>query len=373
MINTIPKDYLHFMAPYIKTLQSQGNRVVLISSGSPKPIEQLINIDCDYYDSFMTRKPSFFSDVRALIRILGIIRVIQPDVVHTISPKAGLLGAIAGAMARVPIRIHTFTGQVWANKKGVYRALLIFFDRIIGCLCSHALTDSHSQRDYLIKLRVVTEAKLDVLGNGSVCGVDPGRFLRNEAVRNSLREELGIGQSDLVFLYMGRLNKDKGIHDLIDAFTMLDGYQFQKCWLLMVGHCEDEMIKARLKESEGGIIYRKYSFNPEIYYWSSDVLCLPSYREGFGNVIIEAASASVPSMASDIYGINDAVEQNKTGLLHQAGNIAAIKECFIYWIKNPKDIVRMGLLARERATEKFNTNYLIEEFIKFYKKVGASI
>jgi len=360
------------MAPYVKSLQSLGNRVVLVSSGSPKPLELLIDVDKDYFDSSMARKPSLFSDFWVLIRIFYLIRRIRPDVVHTISPKAGFIGAIAGSMASIPIRIHTFTGQVWVNKKGVLRAMLMLLDKVIGKFCTHALTDSKSQRNFLINCKVIPKTKLNVLGNGSVCGVNPDRFLRDEGVRKATREELGIGKSDIVFLYIGRLNKDKGIHDLMDAFSSLE-QSFHKCWLLIVGNCEDDAISARLDSYQGNLIYCDYSPNPEKYYWVADVLCLPSYREGFGNVIIEGASACLPSMASDIYGITDAIERNKSGLLHEPGNIQEIRSCFLYWIENPNNIVTMGLYARSRAIEKFNMSYLVKEFIVFYKEIGIKI
>lgn len=372
MINTVPRDFLHHMEPYIKSLQLLGIRVVLVSSGSPKPLELLIDINNDYFDSSMARRPNLFSDISSLIKIFFLIRHINPDAVHTISPKAGFLGAIAGGIAGIPIRIHTFTGQVWANKKGVSRSMLMMLDKVIGRLCTDSLTDSESQRNFLINSRVIPKAKLGVLGNGSVCGVNPERFARNEDVRKAFREELGISKSDIVFLYIGRLNKDKGIYDLLDAFGSLD-QNLQKCWLLIVGHCEDDEIGARLNGYKGNLIYRDYSPNPENYYWVADVLCLPSYREGFGNVIIEGASACLPSMASDIYGITDAVERNKSGLLHQPGNIREIRSCLMYWIENPNNIVTMGLYARSRAIEKFNTSYLIKEFIGFYKKIGIKI
>lgn len=372
MINTVPRDFLHHMEPYIQSLQSLGNRVILVSSGSPKPLEWLIDVHNDYFDSYIVRKPNLFSDLRALIRIYYLIRRVQPDVVHTISPKAGLIGAIAGSMAGVPIRVHTFTGQVWANKKGASRTMLMMLDKVIGRFCTHTLTDSESQKNFLIDCRVIPKEKINVLGNGSVCGVNTDRFLRDEGIRMSMREELQIGESDTVFLYIGRLNKDKGIHDLLDAFGDLD-QKLQKCWLLMVGHCEDDVIRARLDGYKGNLIYREYSPKPEKYYWVADVLCLPSYREGFGNVIIEGASACLPSMASDIYGITDAIENNKSGLLHEPGNIQEIRNCLMYWIDNPDRIKTMGTYARSMAIKKFSMSYLIKEFTEFYKKIGIKI
>lgn len=371
MINTVPNDFLHHMAPYIQALKSTGNRVVLISAGSADCLIDLVDINRDYFDCGISRRPSVISDLKALINIIKVIFSIKPNVVHTISPKAGLLGALAGFLVFVPIRIHTFTGQVWANKKGFVRVALKSFDQIIALLCTHLLADSASQKKFLIENGVVKGGKIDVLGHGSVCGVDHVRFTRNYTVRKRLREEYSIGESDLVFLFMGRLNKDKGVYDLLQAFQKLNSSV--KVWLMLVGVSEDEELLKTLLRIDKNIIYQKYSSTPEHYYWMSDVLCLPSYREGFGNVIIEGAAASLPCMASRIYGITDAVEDGHSGLLHKVGEVDEIKGCFEFWIEHNKNIVDMGKYARQRAIEKFSTKNLVREFLQMYRKIGANI
>jgi glycosyltransferase involved in cell wall biosynthesis len=371
MINTVPKDFLHHMAPYIQELKSAGNRVVLISSGSSVCLIDVIDIKRDYFDCGITRKPSLISDLNALINIYKLIISIKPNVVHTISPKAGFLGALASFFAFTPIRIHTFTGQVWVNKKGLIRLILKSFDQIISLLCSHVLADSASQKEFLIQHGVVKVGKISVLGNGSICGVDQGRFSRNYEVRKKLREEYFIGESDLVFLFMGRLNRDKGVYDLLQAFQKLNSSV--KVWLLLVGVCEDEQLLKTLQGADKRIIYQRYSSTPENYYWMADVLCLPSYREGFGNVIIEGAAASLPCMASRIYGITDAVEEGYSGLLHEVGKVEEIRRCLEFWMEDAKNIADMGNYARQRAFEKFSTRYLIQEFLQMYRKLGANI
>uniref|UniRef100_UPI0040474468 glycosyltransferase n=1 Tax=Polynucleobacter sp. TaxID=2029855 RepID=UPI0040474468 len=372
MINTVPKDFLHHMAPHIKALKLAGNRVVLASAGSPDCLINLVDIKRDYFDCGIVRGPRLISDVIALLNIYKVIFSIKPNVVHTISPKAGLLGVIAGFCCLVPIRTHTFTGQVWANKRGVVRFLLKSFDVVISLLCTHLLTDSASQKKFLIDNGVAKTNKISVLGNGSICGIDPERFKRKNEVRKNLREKFTIGESDVVFLFMGRLNRDKGVYDLIEAFQRLNSHS-SKVWLLLVGVCEDEQLTEILLNGSNRIFYHKYSSTPENFYWMSDVLCLPSYREGFGNVIIEAAAASLPCMASRIYGITDAVEDGYSGMLHEVGNVKEIKACFEYWIENSQSVTDMGNYARQRAVEKFSTKNLVKEFLEMYRKLGVNI
>lgn len=371
-INTVPRDYRHHMGPYINALKDAGIRVVLISTGSPECLTNLIDIDVDYYDCGITRKPNLISDFIALIKIFKLIVKIKPDVVHTISPKAGLLGAIAGFFSFTSIRIHTFTGQVWANKRGFARLALKSFDKIICLLCTQLLADSESQKEFLIQNGVVTPRKISVLGHGSICGVDQERFHRNDEVRNYMRAKFCIKKSDVVFLFMGRVNRDKGIYDLIKAFKELKNCG-SKAWLCIVGMCEDENLLNRLLDYDNQIIYQKYTATPESYYWMADVLCLPSYREGFGNVIIEAAAASLPCMASRIYGVVDAVEEGYSGLLHEPGNVKQIKEGFEFWLQNTKNIDDMGNNARQRVIEKFNSKDLVQEFVAMYRKLSVNI
>jgi glycosyltransferase involved in cell wall biosynthesis len=303
-----------------------------------------------------------------LLKLIIFIGRVRPHVIHTIHPKAGFLGSIAGLCCLVPIRIHTFTGQVWANEKGVVRFLLKSFDVVISLLCTHLLADSPSQKKFLIDNAVLKNNKISVLANGSICGIDEERFKRKNEVRKNLREKFSIGESDVVFLFMGRLNRDKGVYDLIEAFRGVNSHG-SKVRLLLVGACEDEQLTEILLNSSDRIIYQKYSPTPEYFYWMSDVLCLPSYREGFGNVIIEAAAASLPCMASRIYGITDAVEDGYSGMLHEVGNLEEIKACFEYWIGNTQSVTDMGNYARQRAVEKFNTKNLVKEFLIMYKKL----
>ncbi len=372
MINTVPKDFLHHMEPHIKALKLAGNRVVLASAGSPDCLINLIDIKTDYFDCGIVREPSLISDVVTLFNIYKVIFSIKPNVIHTISPKAGLLGAIAGFFCLVPIRIHTFTGQVWSNKRGVVRFLLKSFDVAISLLCTHLLADSPSQKNFLVDNGVINTNKISVLGYGSICGIDQERFKRDNEVRKNMREKFTIGESDVVFLFMGRLNRDKGVYDLIEAFQRLNSHS-SKVWLLLVGTCEDEQLTEILLNGSNRIIYQKYSSTPENFYWMSDVLCLPSYREGFGNVIIEAAAASLPCMASRIYGITDAVKNGYSGLLHEVGNLEEIKACFEYWVVNTQSVTDMGNYAQQRAVENFSTKNLVNEFLNMYKKLGANI
>jgi glycosyltransferase involved in cell wall biosynthesis len=194
--------------------------------------------------------------------------------------------------AGIPSRFHTFTGQVWATKSGLARRFLMLMDWLIASLATCVLTDSRSQRDFLIANRIVKPEKIFVLGNGSVVGVDPTRFAPDREAREKGRRELGIGADEFVFLFVGRLNRDKGIADLLLAFAEIQR-SHASMHLLLVGPDEGG-YDAQIGELAGGMLRRNihrigFTDRPESCMAVSDVICLPSFREGFGSVLIEAA------------------------------------------------------------------------------------
>jgi glycosyltransferase involved in cell wall biosynthesis len=312
------------------------------------------------------RKPSPLKDAQALARLYMLFRRDQFDIVHSIMPKTGLLAMLTGLLARVPNRIHTFTGQVWANKKGWKRQVLKLFDKLIVLFATQILVDSPSQLDFLLAEGVLPKGKGMVIRDGSICGFDENQFHPDTQVREAVRVELNIGLEQTVILFIGRLNRDKGVLDLATAFANIASSQ---TYLVMVGEAEDvsfETIKRICGlhcEKLRGI---GFTSDPGRYMAAADILCLPSYREGFGQVIIEAAASGVPTVASRIYGITDAVEDGKTGLLFPAGDIAALTQALLKLIKDRDLAKQLGAAARLRALDLFPSQKISEAMISFY-------
>ena len=297
---------------------------------------------------------------------------------HSSTPKAGLLAALAGVLARVPVRIHTYTGQVWVEMRGVPRNIMRVCDWIIGHLNTQCYADSASQRDFLVNERLVAASKLSVLGAGSVSGVDLERFspkvFRKGRVA-AIRRELGIAQQSFVILFVGRLTKDKGIRELLAAFRMIQKDQ-KDIELLLVGPFDperDPLPRETLDELSHNphIHVVGFSSEPEKYMAAADVFCLPSYREGFGNVIIEAAAMGLPSVASSIVGLVDAVVDSETGLLVPAKDAYALKQALLRMISEPKMRHRMGHAARKRAVRDFDSKIINQLMVEEYKKLVA--
>lgn len=313
------------------------------------------------------RKILPIADLSALIKLIRLFKEQDFKLVHSITPKAGLLAMLASFICRINHRTHTFTGQVWVTKTGVNRFILKQFDALIALLATNILVDSESQQSFLINEGVVSQKKSTVLAQGSISGVDVLRFKPDAFAKQSIRRELGINDDDTVFLFIGRLNRDKGILDLAEAFEALDDTKSQ---LVIVGPDEGDIsleVQHQLIKKKKQVHFVGFSDKPEAYMAAADVLCLPSYREGFGSVIIEAAAVGIPAIGSQIYGVEDAIVDNETGLLFEVGNKPALKCCMKKIASDKRLVARLGRNARTRAVNEFSSDILAEHWLNYYK------
>lgn len=317
------------------------------------------------------RKVSPWRDLLVLTQLVILFRREHFDLVHSIMPKTGLLTMLAAWVAGVPHRIHTFTGQIWATKQGWKRRSLKMFDRLITLFATHILTDSPSQRDFLVSEAVLPQGEGIVIEHGSICGVDTDRFHPDAQVRGHVRLELDISLGQTMILFLGRLNCDKGILDLAAAFVDIASNQTDAV-LVLVG-AEEDITFADVQKICGTYRHRlrrvSFTANPERYMAAADIFCLPSYREGFGMSIIEAAACGVPAVATRIYGIIDAVEDGKTGLLYPAGDRANLTQSLLKLINNRCLRHEMGVAARERVLQLFPSHKISHGMLAFYDEL----
>jgi len=364
-VATIPAVLHSFLRGHIGSCAKKWS-VNIISA--PVDAELLHDIPAPFIPLAVERKISPWRDLLALAQLVRLFRRERFDLVHSIMPKTGLLSMLAAWMAGVPYRIHTFTGQVWANKRGVKRLILKQFDKLIVRFATHILVDSPSQRDFLLSEGVLPQGKGIVIGHGSICGVDAQRFHPDTQLRKVVRAELDIGLEQTVILFLGRLNRDKGMPELAAAFADIAANHFD-VMLVLVG-AEENVPFAQIQEICGkhSTQLRRVGFtpNPERYMAAADIFCLPSHREGFGQVIIEAGASGVPAVASRIYGVTDAIEEGKTGLLFPAGDATALKQALLELIINKDMRQQMGKAARLRALELFPSNRITEGMLAFY-------
>jgi glycosyltransferase involved in cell wall biosynthesis len=277
----------------------------------------------------------------------------------------------AGFLARVPFRWHTFTGQVWVTRQFVSRTFLKFFDKCISYFATQIFTDSESQRQLLVEENIVLIDKISILGNGSIAGVNIERFIKNDEIRFECRENFAVKNDACVFLFVGRLARDKGIFDLIQAFNLVS-QKIDNVELWVVGP-DEEGLQSQLEElahvDNLSIRFVGASTKPENYMMSADVFVLPSYREGFGTVIIEAAACGIPSIAYRIDGVVDAIEDGVSGELIDLHKVEALAQSMISFAERPSKCIEMGKNARERVVKHFRSEEITKAWLDQYESV----
>jgi glycosyltransferase involved in cell wall biosynthesis len=241
-------------------------------------------------------------------------------------------------------------------------------DRVVATNASHLLTDGPAQRLFLVENGIAGPCDIRVLAEGSIAGVDTERFKYCRQARDEIRASLNIREDAVVFLYLGRLTVDKGVQDLSRAFSRAAARN-ELIHLLVVGPDEEdlELEFANPAERLAGRVHRLgFTDQPEAVMSAADCICLPSYREGFNNVVIEAAAVGLPSIASRIYGITDAVEEGVTGILHPPGSECGIMKAMLLLASDQELRRRMGEAARKRVTDKFPQALVTKAFAEFY-------
>ena len=359
-----------FLVAQLVAMQARYDLTVVVNTANPAFLEDL-GVIARLHPLPIERAIAPLCDVRCLAGLIRLMRAERFDLVHSMTPKAGLLAMVAAFVARVPVRIHTFTGQVWATRTGMARAALKWLDKTVASAATFALTDSHSQRSFLASERVVSGSKIAVLANGSVSGVDAARFRPDSMRRRIVRESLGIPITDVVLLFVGRINRDKGVTDLARAFAILADRR-PDVRLLVVGPDEEGLIRAIrdvCSRHVARLHFWAYTNAPEDFMTASDILCLPSYREGFGTVIIEAAAVGLPAVASRIYGVVDAVVDGKTGLLHEPADVDGLAGQLERLISNRELRRSLGVEAQARAVRDFSQSAITSAVLDVYSRL----
>ena len=368
-ITAIPASAEAFLKDHMCVLRREYQVYYVSSEPDPNNID--VSFDGYHYVD-IHRKISIKNDLKALWHLFHYFRLEKFDAVHSVTPKAGLLTAIAGFFARVPVRIHIYTGQVWANKLGVLRFILKFMDRLIALFDNHLLVDGEGQRQFLIKNKVLKEKKSRVLGSGSICGVNLERFNPSDAIRNEKRNELGISDDKTVFTFMGRLNLDKGLRELLTAFNRLASEK-DDVYLLLFGSDEENISNTfqnyyAIKDKVNFQYYGRTS-EPFNILQAGDIFVLPTYREGFGSSVIEASALGLPVICSDAYGVMDAMIDDVTGLRCKVGDVDSLYDS-MFKLATDKDLQKLlGKNGRERVIREFDGNKVTKNWIDFYNEM----
>jgi len=316
------------------------------------------------------RKLSLLSDLKTLKSLLVVFNKEKFVSVHTLTPKAGLLGIFAAYLCVVPNRLHTFSGQVWANEYGFKRWFYKNIDRAIVFFSTQVFCDSASQGKFLQEEGVVKNNVISVIGGASISGVNLARFHPQADQKFDIHFSKLNSQDHFNFLFVGRIARDKGMYDLIEAFIGISQENL-KARLWIVGP-DEEGLRAQIEYKFPrlkGVLWMGPSTTPEVFMAKADVLVLPSYREGFGSVIIEAAACKTPAIAYRINGVIDAIEDGHSGILVNKGDSKALELVMKSVMLNPKSVTQMGEHAYQRAIRAFCAKEITSSWLDLYEAI----
>lgn len=360
-----------FLIGHIKALSTAFD-VHVVWNGSQGPVPILEDVpSVQVHHVAIDRSPHLVRDLVALVRLRSLLSDLKPDVVQSVTPKAGLLGMIAARLARVPIRVHWVTGQVWATRSGYRRHILKFFDKVMLEQTTATLVDGPTQMKFLLKQGMVSESNTRVIGSGSIAGVDTDIFRPDPEARRLTRSALAVGETSLVLCFVGRLKREKGFTDLAEALATLDSRE--DFLLLAVGRDEENLAPSARAALGSRFMHVDHTKEVQKYLQASDLFVLPSHREGFGLSVIEASSCALPVIVSDIYGLEDAIIPEITGLTCPVMDVPALASTIKTLFSEPDTRTRMGSEGRQRALQLFRRDTIVQEYVSFIADLTQSV
>ena len=348
-ITTIPMA-LHVLLPgQMKFMSENGFEVIMISADGENLDKVIKNEKCRHIIVPMTRKITPWCDLKCLFQLIKIFREEKPDIVHSHTPKAGLLGMLAARISGIKIRIHTVAGLPLMEESGVKYALLKQIEKVTYSVANHVWPNSNSLYNFIKETNLVGGSKLKVIGKGSTNGVSSRRFNKDSLDKNFLeiiKEKIDYNPASINLLCIGRLVKHKGIIELVNVFSLLKK-RYPHLKLILVGVFEsslDPLPEKILKQivDDPSIINVGWSDKAEYYMSLADYFVFPSYREGFPNVLLEAGSIRLPIICTNIPGNTDIISHNETGLLFEKKNEKDMYQKLKYALDNPEQMLSMA-------------------------------
>lgn len=357
--------------------------VVLLSSPGPEMEDAKEKFGVRTIEVAMERHISLVKDLVALFKLIRIFKREKPDMVHSMTPKAGLLCMVAAWMTRVPVRIHTFTGLVWPTAKGLQRWILKMTDRITCSCATHIIPEGQGVLNDL-KTGGITSKELKVLGYGNVRGIDMTRFSHRPEIIEKAKQ---IRKNDVfTFLFVGRIVGDKGINELVEAFIRLHS-EYNKVRLLLVGFFEENIdpilpVTKTQIENTPSIIAAGEQLGDDLiaHYAAADCFVFPSYREGFPNTVMEAGAMGLPCIVTDINGSREIITSNidddnstvaikANGIIVPSKNVEILYEAMKFIITNKEKREAMAANARPMIEKRFEQGFVRKCLYDYYEEI----
>lgn len=371
-ITTVPLSLKLLLAGQMKFMREKGMEVLMVSSDGREVAQVLKNEGCRLEVIPFTRKITPIQDMKCLWQLYQLFKREKPDIVHTHTPKAGILGMMAAKLAGVKVRIHTLAGIPYMVAEGGKKGLLEKVEKYTYQYATEIWPNSLGLKKFVLKENLCSEEKLHIIGKGSSNGVDLEKYNRNALKENHLvaaTMRILPGENDFVILCVGRLVKDKGIEELVSAFTnsKIEG----KSKLVLLGSFEQDLNPLSPETIQTitdhpRIVQIDWSDHVAHYMALADVLVHPSHREGFPNVLLEAGAMQLPIICSGIIGNTDIITQQKTGLIFPVKEAAVLKEALEFAFVKRDKMVQMAMSLYEEVILNYNRPKVHQEIYDRY-------
>src|SRR5690606_38915097 len=373
-ITTVPQSLKGLLKGQLRFMSEHGFEVIGVSS-SGKALEEVNKQEGIRTISIeMSRKITPIKDLRALWRFYKLCKKEKPTIVHSHTPKAGIIGMLGAKLAGVPHRLHTVAGMPLLVAKGKKRKLLDFVEKKTYYWATMVYPNSFGLYDIILENKYTSKDKLKVIGKGSSTGIDTSHFdptLISEQQKQDLKVRLGIQPEDFVFIFVGRIVADKGINELVHSFDKIH-QKNKNVKLILVGDYERTLDPLqpeteRIIDTNPNIITVGYQSDVRPYFAIADVFTFPSYREGFPNVLMQSCAMGVASIATDINGCNEIITNGFNGLIIPAQNQEKLYEKMLFLLENPDKRKEIANNSRPLILENYERQFVWNELLKEYK------
>lgn len=360
---------MHFMS-------NNGFDVLMISADGNGLAEVIEKEQCRHIIVPMTRQITPLQDLKCLFQLIKIFKKERPDIVHSHTPKAGLLGMLAAKLCGIKVRIHTVAGLPLMIEKGFKYQLLKFIEKLTYACAVQVWPNSNSLMQFIIKNKFCKTTKLKIIAKGSTNGIQLKRFNKenlDEKIINEIKIQLNYSKENKYLLCIGRLVKDKGLIELVHVFTQLQ-QDNTILKLILVGEYEsalDPLPESTLLEIENNpsIIHIDWSNRVEYFMHLAGFFVFPSHREGFPNVLLQAGSMGLPVICSHITGNIDIVTKNETGLIFESGNQQEMLSLLQYALLHSQHMQTMAQKLQQHVRENYRQENIWQNMLQAYKSL----
>jgi len=333
-----------------------------------------IKLGVKYFSIPMYRKINLFSDIKSIYYLSLVLLKYRPDIIHSYTPKAGLVCAISGYMCRIPIRIHTFTGLIFPYKKPFMRFVLATIDSLICKLTTHIIAEGQGVKRLLLENNI-TNKDIHIIGNGNIAGVDTrffnsDNFIESEQI-NKIKRKFNINENTITFIFAGRINQDKGVIELLNAYTKNHNENIN---LIILGEFETKefelKVLKKIENSTNKIWVEGWKDDIRPYLFISDCFILPSYREGFPNVLLQAGAMKLPSIVTNVPGSNEIINNNHNGWICNSKSSEDLGILINRVVSMSKsELVKIGNRARKNVERKYEKTIYQKQLVEFYNQI----